>query len=73
MAQSFMRDFDLRADDGISLACDDVSTNSFAAAFAPWPLRQYIVATDGRLCYAAQPVDGQFSVPKLRQALLDLL
>jgi hypothetical protein len=47
----------------------DPVDNPFDAAFAPWPLRFYVLAA-GRVAFKAQPKDCSYSVAELRDAML---
>ncbi|PRW59105.1 iodothyronine deiodinase [Chlorella sorokiniana] len=50
----------------------DPIDNPFDAAFAPWPLRFYILHR-GRIAYKAQPRECSYSLAELRERLLQLL
>lgn len=44
----------------IPMVCDDIS-NAFDAAFAPWPLRFYVIEK-GIVTYIAQPKDCSYDI-----------
>ncbi|KAI7840527.1 hypothetical protein COHA_005826 [Chlorella ohadii] len=50
----------------------DPIDNPFDAAFAPWPLRFYILHR-GCIAYKAQPRECSYSLSELRERLLHLL
>lgn len=64
VAQQFQGDFSFT----IPLVVDPVE-NPFDKAYAPWPLRFYVLH-NGHVTYVAQPSAGRFDVAALRDALL---
>ncbi len=53
------------------MAVDPVH-NPFDAAYAPWPLRFYVLS-GGSIAYFAQPKDCSYSLTALREAVLGVL
>jgi len=49
--------------------------DAFEAAYAPWPLRFFVVSSSPsrRLTYIAQPLQGSFLVSSLEAALLQVI
>jgi len=47
--------------------------DAFEAAYAPWPLRFFVVSPLRRLTYIAQPQHGSFSVKALETALIQAI
>jgi len=69
IAKRFTAEFNMAA---MRLLVDDPSgpeAEAFERHFAPWPLRFYILAR-GHVVWIAEPENGTFSIPLLREALM---
>jgi hypothetical protein len=64
LARRFVADFDFPETLVLVDPCDQ--GNPFEAAYAPWPLRFYGIAGEGRMGYVAHPRDCSYDLPALR-------
>ena len=51
-----------------TLVDDPEKGNLFSSAFAPWPIRFYVVHK-GKMCFIANPVNCEYSIRELRDAI----
>lgn len=64
-AQEFV---DIFAFQSVPMYCDAID-NAFERQFGAWPLRFYVVASDGALRYAAMPRDCVYDLTEIRAAM----
>jgi hypothetical protein len=71
VAKQFLNSYDIPIDDnGLQVACDSPEIgNPFEKAYAPWPLRLYVIE-NGKMTFIAQPKDCTYDVSELREWLI---
>jgi hypothetical protein len=70
VAREFLHEYTVGQDTRMDCVVDDPEQgNPFEKAFAPWPLRLFVVE-DGRLTWIAQPKNCEYDVALLREFLL---
>ncbi len=55
---------------GMGIAVDDPAGDAFQEAYAPWPIRMYVVE-DGRMRFLSEPTECSHDVTALRAWLED--
>jgi len=72
LARQFAADF--RLSERLPLLVDDPTDEAFERAYAPWPLRLFLVGEDGRLIWLSEPDGDSFDgvIGELRALLLRL-
>jgi len=63
------RDFIEHNSYNYSLRIDEAPSNTFNATFAAWPLRFYVIESDGRVAYIHEPEGAVVSVVTLHKWL----
>lgn len=53
----------------MQLAMDEPETSHFEQSYAPWPIRFWILNSDGTCAYVAEPEAGQFSLDQVEAEL----
>jgi len=70
VARMFLKNFDIPTEDKMQCVVDNPEAgNQFEKAFAPWPLRIYVVE-DSKMAYIAEPSDCTYDVSLLRDWLI---
>lgn len=67
LAQRFVQTFGLGSE--LKVLVDDPQGNAFQAAYAPWPIRIYVIE-NGRMEYISSPENSTHNIEELKDWLL---